>query len=820
MGPEASLAFSLQALFERHEAYAADTEAERVKLQAEISRLEDLNVELEKKNVALTQENDDLRKRHSGSQSTSHNEYDSTTNSRHLEAHVEQLEAKQTQLQTALNRALDQERVVVKDWLDTKQEVQGLRTYIAKLEKDMTVRDSTVPISTTLKVPYERDSTRSVSTASTASNSSMSTQEDTMQLAMARQEDVLLLLKHQVDDLRSQLLTQKNLDFIQNQPSSTQEVTLDLSNKSQEVHVHHHYHADSTRPQTLHRAKTQAVRSKKPLKLNLNRARSTRISSRETFNDPMLEQASAIQLALAPRRSESRSSSATPRPFRTISSFSAVSSSPHSVQSTVFEQVDSDAECSRPTTPGSSGLWTPVIEKDDDDNRTVFHQDVGDYSASLPYDVPAPDYFSSSPIASPSKSHNKQEAHPVVEEIPVTPEQPAQDADPSTPKPLQIPRSRPLRSTASLALLRPDTASSTNSSNRPATRRLQSLPSSKAAASVVTHLDTLPAVTITHATASPARASIATRKTSTSAATTCPESNETAKESFGGLRVGSWLQKWRGSKPKTETDATCKTGGVQHINKNDRSVSAPVAPGVPRKVSSTVAKLQAILDTDEARHDETKDVVHGADAAVPDTASQISTSQVRNDTDHDASAKQPSPNPHSSQSNQSKPRTDPSMLRDLSTLTTTTVSTSSSRPVTAKAALSPPLVPAKRQTPMRTPGVNQPGGLGLFLRSVSDHSFFPGVEEARVMISGAVDEDALRDCFDEDDWGSSGNGDEDGEGEVRKAEDENDGSATPRRGSGDATHHSALTFFPRPRLDDDGISTFAPATPRVGRVAV
>ena len=282
-----------------------------------------------------------------------------------------------------------------------------------------------------------------------------------MQLAMARQEDVLLLLKHQVDDVRSQLLTQKNLDFIQNQPSTTQEVTLDLSQKkSQEVHVHHHYHADPTRPQTLHRAKTQAVRSKKPLKLNLNRARSTRdgrIPSRETFNDPMLEQASAIQLALGPRRSQSRSSSATPRPFRTISSFSAVSSSPHSVQSTVFEQVDSDAECSRPTTPGSSGVWTPMVEKDEDDNRTVFHEDVGDYSASLPYDVPAPDYFSSSPIASPSKSHNKQEAHPVVEEIAITPPLPIQEADPTTPKPLQIPRSRPLRSTASLALLRPDT---------------------------------------------------------------------------------------------------------------------------------------------------------------------------------------------------------------------------------------------------------------------------------------------------------------------------------------------------------------------------
>jgi len=121
---------------------------------------------------------------------------------------------------------------------------------------------------------------------------------------------------------------------------------------------------------------------------------------------------------------------------------------------------------------------------------------------------------------------------------------------------------------------------------------------------------------------------------------------------------------------------------------------------------------------------------------------------------------------------------------------------------------------------MRTPGVNQPGSLGLFLRSVSENSFFAEEEEARGrgkgVVEGLVDEEALRECFDED----KTEGDRIGDGEVRKAEGENDGGATPRRGGGSAGQHSAMTFFPRPRLDDDGISTFAPATPRVGRVAV
>jgi len=795
MGPEASLAFSLQALFERHEAYAADTEVERVRLQTEISRLEDLNVELEKKNVALAQENDKLRRRRSDSQSTlDQADDDSTTRPTHLEAHIEQLELKQAQLQDALNRALDQERVVVKDWLETKQEVEELKNHIAKLGKDIKARDSTMPITTTSEMSHVKDSTRTVSATSSTSSSSMSVEENNMQLAMARQEDVLLLLKDQVDDLRSQLLTQKNLDFIQNQSSTTQEVTLDMSKKSQEVHVHHHYHAESSRPQTLHRAKTQAVKAKKPLKLNLNQARSTRVPSRETFNDPMLEQASAIQLALAPHRSQSRSSSATPRPFRTISSFSAVSSSPHSVQSTVFEQVDSDVECSRPTTPGSSGIWTPAAEKDDDDNRTVFHEDTGDYSASLPYEVQAPDYFTSSPIATPKKLDSDGKASPVVEEIVVTPELPAQKADPTSPKPLQIPRSRPLRSTASLALLRPDTASSTNSTSRPATRRLQSLPSSKAAASVVTHLDTLPAVTITHATATPTK-STATPTIGTTVATSQAESSEAAKESFGGLRVGSWLQKWRGGKSKPDTDATNKSSGFQRTNKNDRSVSAPAPQGASRKVSSTVSKLQAILDTDEARH-------QGNGEEVGETAGSGTAQQQATDYLH--STKQPSPNP-----SQTKPRTDPSMLRDLSSITTSTSSTST-RPATSNTPVAPPKKQAPSITPMRTTGVNQPGGLGLFLRSVSDHSFFPGVVEeeglARGVVEGVVDEEALKDCFDEDDDDRQA-----GETETDGAED--DGGDGERSGQ-----HSAMTFFPRPRLNDDGSSTFASPTPRAGRV--
>ena len=439
----------------------------------------------------------------------------------------------------------------------------------------------------------------------------------------------------------------------------------------------------------------------------------------------------------------------------------------------IRDRVDSDAECSRPTTPGSSGVWTPLVEKDEEDNQTIFHEDVGDFSASLPYDVPAPDYFSSSPIVSPSKSHNELKADPAVVGIPITPEPALQDADTSTPKALQIPRSRPLRSTASLALLRPDTASSTNSSSRPATRRLQSLPSSKAAASVVTHLDTLPAVTITHATASPARASTARTTTtpSNSAASWRPESNEAAKESFGGLRVGSWLQKWRGSKPKTETDATCKTSGAQPTNKNDRSVSAPVSQGPARKVSSTVAKLQAILDTDEARHEAPYD--EASEAVPTQETAGLHTPQA----------------PATS-------RTDPSMLRDLT------------------------LPAAKKMTPvltsMRTPGVNQPGGLGLFLRSVSENSFFADEEEAmrrgRGVVEGVVDEEALRECFDEDDQQV---------GVAERAEDEaGEEGATPKRGRGGQQQHSAMTFFPRPRLDDDGVSTFAPPTPRAGRVLV
>jgi chromosome segregation ATPase len=61
MGPEASLAFSLQALFERHEAYAADAEKERARLQEEVDSLKSVNTRLEEKNNGLLKENGELK---------------------------------------------------------------------------------------------------------------------------------------------------------------------------------------------------------------------------------------------------------------------------------------------------------------------------------------------------------------------------------------------------------------------------------------------------------------------------------------------------------------------------------------------------------------------------------------------------------------------------------------------------------------------------------------------------------------------------------------------------------------------------------------
>ena len=86
-------------------------------------------------------------------------------------------------------------------------------------------------------------------------------------------------------------------------------------------------------------------------------------------------------------------------------------------------------------------------------------------------------------------------------------------------------------------------------------------------------------------------------------------------------------------------------------------------------------------------------------------------------------------------------------------------------------------------------------------------------EEARGrgkgVVEGLVDEEALRECFVEDE-------NEQHVGVAERVEDEDGAAATPER----ALDQSAMTFFPRPRLDDDGVSTFAPATPRVRRVVV
>jgi len=703
MGPEASLAFSLQALFERHEAYAADAERERTRLEQEVERLEGVNQQLQDNNTQLKKENKHLlcklaEVKHDGA--PTHNDSNSLPTIRRLEDQVEELGKKQASLQAALNKALDQERIVVKDWMDTKIEVDYLRKQLRtgrRISEDVPSRSSS---QSSIDNAYLSSRNTSTSTSTTL--------DDNLQSTLSKQHNVLHLFQSQVDDLRNQLLTEQNLALIKQQPtvsSPSQELTFDLSSKqTQEVHVHHHYHTESStlppRPQTLYRSKTQAVPTKKRPMLSIDRSMSTRLSKRSSLqaipDDPMLEQAAAIQSALVlPAfsrgfRSRQSSNNSTPRPQRSASGYSyktSHASSPQSVQSMISGEswkIEED-DHSRPTTPDSSIVWTPNLCDEDAEDVTTLGSKA-DSPVMLPYNVSEEgEYFpaEATPVIFSAPKFNQKQ--PMTSNKPFAP--PSSNVDPrqfpqrELPTSLQVPRQRPLRSAASLALLRP----STTTSDRPQPpRRLQSLPSTQSAPSLLTPSTSL-TITTVNATSSNPPSSISPLPETTN--------NTPAKPNTSTSKIGGWLPKWHRN----------GSGGNQDF--------------------AAKSKLQAILHDDVTKHAQ--------------------------------------PQPCTTVSNSSR---DSSMLRDVNITSTATKLNAPQKPQ------HPP------PPPPRAAGVNQPGGLALFLqqarehelhsrkqtqtqtqaRSISAPSFFPSIIETSSptrsirstrLEDSDVDEDALAECL-------------------------------------------------------------------------
>lgn len=765
MGPEASLAFSLQALFERHEAYAADAETERARLHDEIARLEDVNNRLEQKNRDLLTENEELKTKlvDAGKDRLSAQD-DSADRSRvhQMEARVEELLAEQGKLRDALNKALDQERIVVRDWVETKQELDELRRQLDVLNRKDDRHPEGLHTQSMNVVADEDDAEQAIGGRRYISTSSTtSTVEASIQDAMAKQQDVLLLLKEQVEDLRSQLLTHNNLDLVR-AGVPTQDVTVDLSSNQQEMHVHHHYHTGAARPHFLSRANTQANRTR-PSRSSRRRSKSDDLTNHaieDSQDDPILEQALAVQSAFSALKSRASSNNSTPRPIRTISAFSASISSPESAHSTVFEHMSSevDVEDSRPSTPSSSVIWTQAINQEEGG----FCQDADDVCDSIPFDVSDPaDYFSG--------SHQVEEASPEALAAPNTSttfdnalkrqaraqfgeHDDNQQTAPS--ESIVVPRSRPLRSAASLALLRQN-QSTESATPRPTARRLQSLPSTHSAPALTTS-----SITVTTVNAA-ATLSTTNKLTHLERKATSAAGEDTATNS----KIGGWLNRWRSNAtqnmPKTEHDVqhSDAVSKKQHIS-TTRSVSAPMPTKSTRLVSTTVAKLQAILDENEEKQID--------DASKPTDAATTSEETAAQDAKHDPT--------------KDKPRSDPSMLRDISFSST--------------------VAPEKKPkpTPVRAPGVNQAGGLGLFIRSLSEHVDVPATPAPAprprfaYAITGNVDTEALKECLEID------------EDVAQQAEVRSDAQAQ------EETSATDFTFFPRPRLDDDGVSVFSQPT--------
>ncbi|EOD43659.1 hypothetical protein UCRNP2_9655 [Neofusicoccum parvum UCRNP2] len=153
----ASLTFCLQALLQRHEAYIADSEAERRRMAAKIETLEHEKADLEARNARTVQENRALLDQlealnNAASETDSHcheltaalmetqEELQRMTNlaarAESLERQLAELEKEQMELTNKLHTTAGEEKSAIKRWRKAEQTIAVLTEQVERIEKE------------------------------------------------------------------------------------------------------------------------------------------------------------------------------------------------------------------------------------------------------------------------------------------------------------------------------------------------------------------------------------------------------------------------------------------------------------------------------------------------------------------------------------------------------------------------------------------------------------------------------------------------------------------------------------------------------------
>lgn len=439
---DSGLTFALQALLDRHEAYAKESQAEQARLSNYITDLENEKISLQDANHKIVVENRELLQRleqlntdfgESGQKVQDLERFVQdceqeirrlnglTRKTQDLELKMLEMEKEHADLNKHIADGKEENRSTIARWKESERKVRELEQEVQRIEWAARVdREKHEEIVARMERDRALDRELGLSegrlkaTAAVQNLKSGGPREKqvvsnfvrdilqdnaNLQAGIAELRELLQTSNDEVQNLREQvILHQPMLEEGAHTPQRSlslgEELALDRSPPKpvqQEVHVHHHYHA-----------KVGSKKEKIPLTRRSSRRRAlmpSAISSSPStsgISTPLVRAHrynSDSEVSNGIRSKDSRANRWSMQSTATTSTYmSSIASSPRSYfdrNSSIFDRLEREEESSRPTSPDSFILSSPMPFKRkpklDDQALSVFEEeDINDDATSSP----------------------------------------------------------------------------------------------------------------------------------------------------------------------------------------------------------------------------------------------------------------------------------------------------------------------------------------------------------------------------------------------------------------------------------------------------
>ena len=399
-----TLTFSLQALIVRHESYIVDSQRERKTMAMQIETLEMEKRTLERRNAATIEENRLLLDQLESVNNAEAESDEHLTNLQatleatqqelsrlqglaartdSLERQIADFEREQMSWQTTLESKEESEKTAVRRWQQAERTLDGLQDQIERIEReaqDERQRHGDVVERMERRYAVERElgsaAGRLKGAAALKSNGKdpggsnvvshfvkdILQDNANLQTGIVELRDMLNTSNEEVEKLRNQLvLHQSNDETSELTPKAhrNNDLKTEMTRaNSQELHVHHHYHAPSTpnAPKTIRKKKRGFVPGHQTPPSGFGTPRSSFSQSTSTSLTTILQQTSASVPQPIPegKRWSTQSSQ----------NYASLASSPQSTTNrapSLSERVFSDGghESSRASTPDTEDFGSP-----------------------------------------------------------------------------------------------------------------------------------------------------------------------------------------------------------------------------------------------------------------------------------------------------------------------------------------------------------------------------------------------------------------------------------------------------------------------------